>query len=207
MLSSIWKAIINRRSIRKYLSNDVSNEVILKVLEASIWAPSAHNAQPWRFIVISNPRVKRRLAEAMAYEWDKDLKEEGLQLEERELLTKASIKQFTQPPILIIICLTMKDMHTYPDEKRHKAEYLLAVHSMAASIQNLLLASYSVGLGSCWFCAPLFNQERVREILKIPNDVEPHALVTLGYPNEKPDTPNRKPLSSIVYSNYWGYSK
>jgi len=172
-------------------------------LEAATWAPSAHNAQPWRFIVIDDLKVKQRLAEAMAKEWDKDLREDGLSPEDRERLTKASITQFTQPPILIVACLTMEDMDTYPDERRQKAEYLTAVQSVAASIQNLLLGAHAEGLGTCWFCAPLFCQETVREVLGAPKDVEPQALITLGYPDEKPEAPPRKTLKSVTSQNCW----
>ena len=207
MLSSIIKVFKNRRSVREYLSNNVSYNIILKVLEASIWAPSAHNAQPWRFIVISDLKIKQRLAETMAHEWDKDLIESGFSEEERKQLIRASIAKFTQPPIILLVCLTMDDMDIYPDEKRRKAEYLMAVHSVAASIQNILLAAYFEGLGTCWYCAPLFCQGKVREILGIPDDIEPQALITLGYPAEKPDAPPRKPLKNLVYQNHWGYNK
>jgi F420 biosynthesis protein FbiB-like protein len=176
---------------------------MLKVLEASIWAPSAHNAQPWRFIVISDSRIKQRLAETMAREWDKDLIESGFSAEDRKHLIKTSIKKFTHPPIILLVCLTMEDMDIYPEERRSKAEYIMAVHSLAASIQNILLAAHFEGLGTCWYCAPLFCQAKVREILGIPDDIEPQALITLGYPNEKPKVPPRKPLKTIVYQNHW----
>jgi coenzyme F420-0:L-glutamate ligase/coenzyme F420-1:gamma-L-glutamate ligase len=206
MLSNILKELRNRRSVREYLPKDVSYNIILKVLEASIWAPSAHNAQPWRFIVISDLRIKQRLAETMSREWDKDLRESGFSVEDREHLTKTSIKKFTQPPIILLACLTMEDMDIYPDERRCKAEYLMAVHSVAASIQNMLLAAHFEGLGTCWYCAPLFCQAKVRKILGIPDDIEPQALVTLGYSDEKPEAPPRKPLKTIMYQNHWGCS-
>jgi len=169
-----------------------------------MWAPSAHNAQPWRFIVITNAEVKKRLSEAMADEWDKDLREDGLPPEERDRLTEASIKQFARSPILIIACLTMEEMDTYPDERRRKAEHVMAVQSVAAAVQNLLLAAYAEGLGTCWFCAPLFCPERVREVLGVPEDVKPQALITLGYPAEKPEAPPRKPLRNVLHLNHWG---
>lgn len=203
-MSTVWRALKNRRSVHDYLAKDISQSVIERVLEAATWAPSAHNAQPWRFIVIGDPKVRQRLAQAMADEWDKDLREDGLPREDRERLTKASIKQLAQSPILIIPCLTMRDMDTYPDARRQKAEYVMAVQSVAAAVQNLLLAAHAEGLGACWFCAPLFCPERVREVLGVPEDVDPQALVTLGYPSEKPDPPPRKPLKSVLYQNHWG---
>jgi len=204
--SSIWGAIKDRRSIHEYLPRDIPNGVLQKVLEATVWAPSAHNAQPWRFVVIKDPKVKETLAEAMAKEWSKDLRKDGLPPEDHERLTKASIKRFTESPTLIIACLTMEDMDTYQDERRRKAEYTMAVQSVAASVQNLLLRAHAEGLGTCWFCAPLFCPKKVKEVLRLPENVEPQALITLGYPSKKPEVPPRKSLKSVVYHNYWGCS-
>jgi F420 biosynthesis protein FbiB-like protein len=204
MSPKVLQAIRNRRSIKNFLPEEVPREVLRRVLEAVIWAPSAHNAQPWRFIVVTDHNLKHRLAEAMAEEWDKDLREDGISREERERSTEASIRQFTQPPVIIIPCLSMEDMNTYRDERRGKAEYLMAVQSVSASVQNLLLASHAEGLGTCWFCAPLFCQERVREVLEVPENVDPQALITLGYLAEKPEAPPRRPMKSVVYKNQWG---
>jgi nitroreductase len=98
----------------------------------------------------------------------------------------------------------MEDMDTYSGEKRRKAEYTMAIQSVSASVQNLLLASYAEELGTCWFCAPLFCKETVRKVLKVPKNVEPQALIAIGYPAEKPEAPPRKPLSTVVFKNCWG---
>ncbi len=189
-----------RRSIRKYLPNktpDKSN--ILQILEAALWAPSAHNAQPWRFIIIEKSEKKRKLAEAMASHWNKDMEADKVPEEERKKLIDKSVKQFTNAPIIIVVCLTMEDMHKYPDEERRKIEHTMAIQSVAAAIENILLATHMKGLGACWFCAPLFCQETVRKLLGIPDYLEPQALVTLGYPAESPEAPPRKPLEEVVF--------
>lgn len=202
MFSVVYKAIKVRRSVHRYLSKDVSDDVLWRVLDAARWAPSAHNAQPWRFIVIKDPAIKQKLAEAMAKEWDKDMDKDGVPLKDRNRLTRASIQQFTHPPILIIVCLTMKDMDMYLDKRRQKAEYVMAIQSVAAGIQNLLLAAHAEGLGTCWFCAPLFCPDSVRETLDIPQHIKPQALITLGHPVEKPEAPLRKPREKVVFKKY-----
>lgn len=204
--SVVYRIIKNRRSARRYFAKDICNNVLQRILDAARWAPSAHNAQSWRFILIKDHNVKRKLAEAMANEWDKDLRRDGVATENRKRLLKASIKQFTQPAILIVACLTMNGMDKYPDKRRQEAEYAMAIQSVAAAIQNILLAAHAEGLGACWFCAPLFCPEVVKETLGIPQDAEPQALITLGYPAEKPEAPSRKPLESIVYEDRWGCS-
>ena len=194
----------NRRSIRAYSSDGVSTDVLLGVLEAAAWAPSAHNAQPWRFIVITDITVKRELAEAMASSWDADLSLDGVSTEKRASLIRTSAERFTKAPVVIIVCLTMENMDNYPDNRRRKIEQVMAVQSVAAAIENMLLAAHAQGLGSCWYCAPLFCQDAVRETLKIPHFIEPQALITLGYPVEWPKPTQRKAVDEITYQNYWG---
>ncbi len=201
--SSLLDLIKKRRSVKSYQPKKVPMEVLLNILEAARWAPSAHNAQPWRFTLVVDPSLKRRLADAMAEEWAEDLVKDGVSPDTRERLIEASIDRFTRAPLLLIASITMEEMNNYPDEERRKFEHLMATQSLAAALQNMLLAAHSMGLGSCWFCAPLFCQDRVRMVLGMPENVEPQALITLGYPSEIPDPPPRKPLEEIVYKNRW----
>jgi coenzyme F420-0:L-glutamate ligase/coenzyme F420-1:gamma-L-glutamate ligase len=195
--------IKNRRSVKEYSSKEVPNELLCRILEAGRWAPSAHNAQPWRFITIQDPSIKKRLALAMASRWDRDMSKNGLPKEQRENLIKTSVERFENVPVITIVCLTVENMEKYPDDRRKKIEYIIAVQSVAAAIENMLLAAHGEGLGSCWFCAPLFCQDVVRMILKIPQHVDPQALITLGYPADRPNPPPRKSLEEILHQNHW----
>lgn len=206
MSVNLLNIIKNRRSVKEYSSKEVSNDVLSKILEGARWAPSAHNAQPWRFIVIRNSAVKRRLANAMASRWDRDMSKNGISKEQREILIKASVERFENTPIIIIACLTMENMDEYPNDRRKKIEYIMAVQSVAAAIENMLLAAHGEGVGSCWFCAPLFCQDVVRKIMKIPQHVDPQALITLGYPADRPTPPPRKTLEEIVHQDHWRHT-
>ena len=203
-MGHIIDAIKERRSIRKYSPRPVSTEILSEILEAARWAPSAHNAQPWRFIVLIDTSLKQELSEAMANAWTADMTEDGTPSETRENTSKASVERFTRAPVLIVACLTMKDMIKYADESRQKSERDLAVQSLGAAIQNMLLVAHSKNLGACWFCAPIFCKDTVRKVLKIPEDAEPQALIALGYPSEKPRAPYRKPLENYSYLDCWG---
>ena len=97
----------------------------------------------------------------------------------------------------------MREMDDYPDEQRKKAEDIMGVQSVAAAIQNMLLVAHDEGIGACWFCAPLFCPNVIRRVLKIPQHVDPQALITLGYPTANPDPPPRKSLEEIVDQDYW----
>ena len=193
---SIKEAIKQRRSIRKYLDRKVPEALVLEVLEAAGWAPSAHNAQPWRFIVLSDASVKRRLAEAMAASWAEDASKDGTTVEQSQL--ELSIQRFSNAPMVIVACLSMEGMREYPDAKRRQSERDLAVQSLGAALQNLLLAAYASGLGACWFSSPAFCKGTVRHVLGVPEAVEPQAIVTMGCPAEEPQVPIRKCLSEYL---------
>ena len=196
--------IKKRRSIRKYASRKVAFALVREVLETAQWAPSAHNAQPWRFVVLSDVGLKKDLAEGMAAAWVADMIKDGTSAKVRKNRAIASIEQFTHAPVLIVACLTMNNMAKYVDERRQKCERDLAVQSLGAALQNILLVAHAKGLGARWFCAPAFCKETVRKILKAPVDVEPQALIALGHPAEKPRGPSRKPLERYAYFNTWG---
>ncbi len=203
MTQELLEAITTRRSIRTYQQNQVPESLIHELLKAAQWAPSAHNAQPWRFIVITDNSVKRELAESMAREWIGDLTSDGVSPGIRRGRSEGSIKCFTHAPVLIVSAITMEEMDRYPDEKRQHIEHTMAIQSLAVAVQNLLLAAHAKGLGSCWFCAPLFCQDTVRRVLGIPAEVEPQALITLGYPAEQPEPPPRKSLKEIAFKDRW----
>ena len=200
-LEAFYGVVKGRRSVRSYTGERVRDDVLCRVFEAARWAPSAHNSQPWRFIVLEDLKVRERLVNAMKSAWIKDLLRDGVPMEKiLKLVEEECVDRFMKSPVVILACLTMEDMDKYPDDRRRAAEHAMAVQSVAASIQNLLLAAHWEGLGACWVCAPLFCQEEVRRALCLPKELEPQAIITMGYPAEKPDPPARKRLSEIVLS-------
>ncbi len=199
---SIKDALKQRRSIRKYTSQPVPDTLVMEVLEAASYAPSAHNSQPWRFIILRDDKVKRELAEQMAEAWAADLKKDGATIEKEKVIERRD--RLANAPVLILACLTMEGLRTFPDMEKQQFERDLAVESLGAGLENLLLAAHAVGLGACWFCAPAFCKDTVRNVLKIPVSVEPSALIALGYPAESPNMPSRKPLKDYCYRDVWG---
>lgn len=186
-----------RRSIRRYRPDPVPATVIGSLLEAAVWAPSAHNRQPWRFAVVTTAAVKHELAAAMGTRLRQDLQADGAPEAAIEADAARSYERITSAPALIALCLTMADMDTYPDERRSRNEYLMAVQSVALAGQNLLLAAHAAGLGACWLCAPLFVPDEVRAALALPDDWQPQALITLGYPAESREK-TRRPVEELV---------
>jgi len=201
-MTDLLEAIKGRRSIRKYLSQPVPSELVEKVLVAAGWAPSAHNSQPWRFIILDNSLVKRDLADAMANAWAADLKKDGKNVEAN--MYKERIERFANAPVLILACSTMEGLRKFPDRERQRCERDLAIQSLGAAVQNLLLTAHASGLGVCWYCAPGFCKETVRKVLKIPDSVEPQAFVILGYPAETPSVPPKKSFPENCFLDMWG---
>ena len=171
----VFEAIKGRRSVREYHEEVVSDQDLHKVLEAAIHAPSAGNLQPWEFIVVKNPKT-------------------------RKLLAKAALNQFwmTTAPVHIVVCA---------NEVRSSSIYglrgknLYCIQDTSAAIQNMLLAAYALGYGTCWVGA--FDEEAVRKILNIPNGIRPVAIITLGKPAERPYMTGRRPLSSVVHYEFF----
>jgi coenzyme F420-0:L-glutamate ligase / coenzyme F420-1:gamma-L-glutamate ligase len=203
-MSNLDDAIKQRRSIRKYLPREVNQKIVLDVLEAAGCAPSAHNSQPWRFIVLQAPSVKRRLADAMADAWTKDLQRDGIAIGVAKRAER--VERFATVPVLVLACLTLEGLPKCSDVERQDTERDLAVQSFGAALQNLLLTAHAKGLGACWFCAPAFCKETVRKTLKIPDAVEPQAFVAMGYPAEKPQVPIKKLLEGYCFVDVWGRS-
>jgi coenzyme F420-0:L-glutamate ligase / coenzyme F420-1:gamma-L-glutamate ligase len=167
-----------RRSIRRYTNQPVPSELIDRLLEAAIRAPSSHNSQPWRFVVITTSDVKAQLAEKMGNRLKADRLRDADRVEEIDRDVSRSRARIIAAPLVIVVCLSTTDL----DDKR---DHLMAVQSVAAAIQNLLLAAHEAGLGACWMAAPLYCPDVVREVLLLPDDWEAQALVTIGYPADE----------------------
>ena len=173
------------------------HDIIEQLLNAACWAPSAHNRQPWRFVVIETTEQKKLLAEKMGQRLRKDLTADGVDANVINADVSRSYARITSAPVLIALCLSMVDMDTYIDTKRSQNEYLMAVQSVAMAGQNILLMAHDTGLAACWMCAPLFCPDVLSEALDLPGDWQPQALLTIGYPAEVREK-TRKPLEMSV---------
>lgn len=188
----------NRRSVRQYQSRPVSRHDIEQIIEAARWAPSPHGRQPWRFVILTRPEVKEQLAEQMAKTWRQNLEMDGQDAEIVNLRLEKSHQRIQNAPAIIIPCLYLEDLDRYPDEKRQADETIMAIQSLGAAIQNMLLMAYDLGLDSGWMCAPLFCPEIVCEALNLDRRLIPHALITLGYAAADPRRRERLPLSALI---------
>jgi len=155
----LLKVIYGRRSVRSYEKKPVPDEVLKDILEAGRLAPSAHNRQPWHFIVVRDPEIKRKL---VFISWNSFIEE---------------------APVLIVGCGDPSSRWMTVD--------------VAIALENMVIAAEALGLASCWIGA--FDEAKVKKILKIPENLRVVAMITLGYPAEKPDIPPKKSLEEIVH--------
>jgi F420 biosynthesis protein FbiB-like protein len=189
---------VARRSVRRYLPQPISPPTIRGLLEAAIAAPSAHNRQPWRFAVLSSGQHKARLASAMGDRLRADRLADHDAVADVDADVARSFARITGAATVVVVCLSMEHMDSYPDAQRSRNELLMAVQSTAMAGHNLLLAAHAQGLGACWLCAPLFCAGTVREALGLPGHWEPQGMVTLGYPAAAARPVGRRDVSEVA---------
>ncbi len=172
----VFQAIYQRRSTRAFTNKIVSEDEIMRVIDAARWAPSAGNLQPWEFIVIREPERKQELSAAALHQ---------------TFLEEA--------PVIIAVCANLvRSRRGYGS----RGVNLYCLQDTAIAAQNMLLAACALGLATCWVGA--FHEEKVKEALDIPEDIRPVALVPLGHAAKKPSSTLRRPLAEIVHRESFG---
>jgi len=161
----------SRRSIRGYKEKDVTKEQLMTLIEAAQSAPSGGNCQPWHFYVIKDKKIIAEIKEkSCRQDW---------------ILTAAA---------LIVVCAEGgRSASRYGDRGRD----LYSIQDTAAAVQNILLCAHSMGLGTCWCGA--FDEEKLSEILNLPEKFRPVAIIPVGYPANASYPPqNRRPIEEVV---------
>jgi len=159
--------------VKSYLDRDVKHRDVAKLLDAARFAPSSGNIQNWRFLIVRNKETKEKIA--------------------RACLDQLWIQE---APVLIIVCSNNSNIKTmYPKKwKKYSRE------NCAAAVQNIILQAASLGLSSCWIRS--FNALRLKNILKIPDDVSVEAIITIGYSNERPKETRHKIEELTFFETY-----
>lgn len=200
--SALYALLAGRRSVRRYRDEPVAPETVQRLLQTAAAAPSAHNRQPWRYVVLTDAAAKEKLARAMGERLAADRSRDGDDAQAIQLDVGRSFARITGAPVVIMVCLTLGEMDRYPDARRRQAEFLMAVQSTAMATQNLLLAAHAEGLGACWMCAPLFCPDIVRAALGLGEEIEPQGLITLGHPLAPGSQSPRKAFGDIMLAEW-----
>ncbi len=183
---SVLEAIESRASVRFFKPDPVPREIIERIIEAGIRAPTAGGGEQWFFIVVTDESLRRRIHEL--------LKEAHRIYAERVLrkpLPKEKVEKWLRyiesgeylAPLYIAAYIDLRE-RLYSDEYE-EFEKLMAIHSLCAAIENMILAAHSLGLGAVWLGVPLLMRERFDELLKPPEGCELQAIIAMGYPAEE----------------------
>jgi coenzyme F420-0:L-glutamate ligase / coenzyme F420-1:gamma-L-glutamate ligase len=184
-----------RRSIRAFLPEPVDRDALDQLVEAACLAPAPHHSRPWRFVVIDGDDGKQALAAGMGDRWRRDLVGDGVAAERVDELVSSSHRKLQDAPALVLACLTDDGLDRYPDEARQRSEWGMALLSLGAAVENLMLAAAHAGLASCWVAAPIFCPEDARDALGLPAEWRPQALVLVGRPDPNYEGRRRPPVA------------
>ena len=168
----LFEAIEKRRSVRQFdKDKPVGDEIVKKILEAGVLAPSAGNGQCWRFYVVRDPKIKHRLA-----------LEAGHQL------------FIEHAPVAIVVCA---DLHLAEERYGERGRKTYALQDTSAAIENMLLAATALDLASCWIGA--FDESIASEILGLPKHIRPVAMLSIGVPAEATHRmPKRRKIEEVA---------
>ncbi len=191
------QSIYNRRSIRKFQNKNISKEIVEEILNAGRAAPSAKNRQPWKYIIFSSTQ-KQELLKVMA---------SGLQREEQGITdlprsrygipdAMNTLKIMQQAPVVIVVLNTNARSPFLPVDHDDRIAELCDTLSIGASIENMLLATEALGLGTLWIANTCFAYKELVAYLNTQHQLV--GAVAIGYPNEAPSQRPRKPLEEIV---------
>jgi nitroreductase len=159
---TILDAVKERRSIRKFQAKQIPVEIVDRLKEALIWAPSAGNLQARKFYFVFNNRIKEKIASAAL---------------NQSFIAKA--------PLTIVACTDSHIRIHYGERGVH----IYTLQDVAASLMGMMLVAHEKGLGSVWVGA--FHEDEVAKILELPGNLRPIAIVPVGYPSSIPKAPER----------------
>ncbi|KPK63277.1 nitroreductase [candidate division WOR_3 bacterium SM23_42] len=163
-----YEIIKKRKSVRKYKSDPIPEDVLNRILDAGRMAPSAKNYQPWHFIVVRDPEMKKKVAEACR---------------NQPFMAEAGV----------IICGCALEKIAWGRMGNYMASW---PHDLTIALDHIILAATNEGLGTCWIGA--FDEKMVKDVLGIPDDVRVVALTPVGYPAEEARERGRLELKDIV---------
>jgi nitroreductase len=188
----LFDAVKTRRSVRRYTDAPVDDKQVEAILEAGRWAPSWHNTQCWRFIVVRDPTVKARLGDTLV----------PLKLPNKTI-DNPSLKTVKTAPVVIVACAELgRSGFNGGAIATDKGDWYM--FDVALAMQNIALAAHALGLGTVH--VGLFDAKKAAEILGLPAGFCVVEMVPLGYPDptHEAKATSRKELSEIVYRDHWG---
>jgi nitroreductase len=195
---SLFDAIHSQRAIRHFSEQPVSDDAVEMMLNAAICAPSGGNRQPWRFVVIRDATIKRRLGQWYLSAWQAATADMGALTQPYRHGVELA-QQMETVPVLILACIDH-------GEAGPRQGLLTQGASIYPAVQNLLLAARALGLGTVLTTLHTQYEREIKALLHIPDTVETAALIPVGYPaaGARFGRARRTPLSEVVFHDRWG---
>lgn len=195
-MPDFFEVVHTQRAARSFLPDDVDDQTVARILTAATHAPSAENSQPFVFVVVRDPEVRRAIGDITARRWLGGAKA----LEERRLgpaflrdVDRGAMGGVAAAPVLVVVC----------GDTRLTYEQALPA-SVFPAVQNLLLAAHALGLGSTLTTLPVLGGDELATLLDLPPEVVPLAVVPLGHLSAPLGPPRRRPLSERAHLNRYG---
>jgi nitroreductase len=201
------EAMLTQRAVRRVDFAPVDDRIVLRCLELALEAPTGSNGQNWEFVVVKDRAVKASLAAQYRRAWKVygGLGERIRSDEQTARILKSvrwQVEHFEDIPVVIVCCL--KGGARVPFVPHPPIAASSHYGSIYPSVQNLLLAARSVGLGGSLITLPLWSHTVARRILGLPLTVEPCCIVTLGWPTGRYGRKPRKPVATVVHLDQYG---
>lgn len=215
----LFEIMYSLRSMRRLKPDPVPDELVWKLLDAAIRAPSGGNTQPWRFLVIRDADTKRFIQERYRRGWDRyvqaNLKaaaEAAVPMTEAESAARAKMigaathlaDHLHEAPVLLLVCMQPRKMDLPPDPESQPPSPAALYASIFPAVQNILLACRAHGLGATLTTLHLLYERTIKTKLGIPDEIDTVALIPIGWPAGKFGPTTRAPVETLTYWDRWG---
>lgn len=205
-------AMMTQRAVRRLRPDPVDDALILKCIELALRAPTGANGQNWDFIVVKDPKIKKKLARRYRQAWKlyyrsviRGVAEWDESMAKTARAVQWQVDHFTELPVLIVACLRLS-------ASEGRIPYLPMPHaaesaffgSIYPSVQNLLLAARAMGLGASLITLPLWSLASARRTLKLPMSVTPCCIVPIGWPRGRYGPTTRRPVDEVAHLDTYG---
>ena len=200
-----FDVVTTQRAMRRLKPDAIPDDIMRRIMDAAICAPSGGNRQNWSFVVVRDPAKRARLGELYREAWGELMKVPYYASASKEPASSPAGKMLAsarhlgehlgEAPVIVLACVALD-----PGVKAS----LTTGASIYPAVQNIMLAARALGIGSCITTIHRFRDAQVKELLAIPAEVETAALIPLGYPLGKFGRPPRLPLSEVAFADRWG---
>ncbi|MBI3802046.1 MAG: nitroreductase family protein [Deltaproteobacteria bacterium] len=208
--NDVFHIMYTCRSMRRLKPDPVPDELIYQVLDAGIRAPSGGGVQAWRFVVVTEPEIKRQIAEIYRRGWriaEKQYTEAGASLSEDKNLRAAAYlaEHLAEAPVLLFACLRARRIHAKRLAAANATNFLRIIGgSIYPAVQNILLACRALGLGATLTSITTQYEDEVKAILGLPESITTYALIPIGYPIGRFGPVTRVPVEQLTWHNRHG---